>query len=58
MKKIFLFILTILTLFLTSCGQDTTQVAKDEFSKYYNGKDEVVLIRTIFKDLWIKIKEV
>ena len=22
------------------------------------GKDEVVLIRTIFKDLWIKIKEV
>ena len=22
------------------------------------GKDEVVMIRTIFKDLWIKIKEV
>lgn len=43
MKKIYLLFLTILTLFLTSCGQDTTQLAKDEFSKYYNGKDEVVL---------------
>lgn len=43
MKKIYLLFLTILTLFLTSCRQDTTQLAKDEFSKYYNGKDEVVL---------------
>lgn len=32
-----------LTLGLTSCRQDTTQIAKDEFSKYYNGKDDVVL---------------
>lgn len=29
---------------LTSCWrEDTTQLAKDEFSKYHNGKDEVVL---------------
>ena len=28
---------------LNSCGEDTTQEAKDEFSKYFNGKDEVVL---------------
>ncbi len=44
MKKIYLFILTILTLCLTSCRQDTTQFAKDEFSKYYNGKIEVALV--------------
>lgn len=43
LKKICLLFLTILTLLLTSCRQDTTQLAKDEFSKYYNGKDEVVL---------------
>ena len=43
MKKICLLFLTILTLLLTSCRQDTTQLAKEEFSKYYNGKDEVVL---------------
>lgn len=43
MRKICLLFLTILTLFLTSCRQDTTQLAKDEFSKYYNWKDEVVL---------------
>ena len=43
MKKIYLLFLTILTLLLTSCRQDTTQLAKDEFSKYYNGKDEVIL---------------
>ena len=43
MKKICLLFLTILTLLLTSCGEDATQLAKDEFSKYYNGKDEVVL---------------
>ena len=43
MKKTCLLFLTILTLLLTSCRQDTTQLAKDEFSKYYNGKDEVVL---------------
>lgn len=33
-----------IALCLTSCGTDTTQLAKDEFSKYYNGKDEVVLV--------------
>lgn len=43
LKRISLLFLTILTLLLTSCGQDTTKIAKDEFSKYYNGKDEVVL---------------
>ena len=43
MKKIYLLLFTIITLFLTSCGQDTTILAEDEFSKYYNGKDEVVL---------------
>lgn len=43
LKKICLLFLTILTLLLSSCRQDTTQLAKDEFSKYYNGKDEVVL---------------
>ena len=35
--------LIISVLLLTFCIQDTTQVAKDEFSKYYNGKDDVVL---------------
>lgn len=43
LKKICLLFLTVFTLLLTSCRQDTTQLAKDEFSKYYNGKDEVVL---------------
>lgn len=44
MKKVYLLFLIIFTLFLTSCGEDTTQLAKEEFSKYYNGQDEVVLI--------------
>ena len=43
LKKICLLFLTILTFLLACCRQDTTQLAKDEFSKYYNGKDEVVL---------------
>ena len=43
LKKICLLFLTVFTLLLTSCRQDTTQLAKDEFSKYYNGKDEVIL---------------
>jgi len=43
MKKICVLLLTILTLLLTSCGEDTTRLAKDEFSKYYNGRNEVVL---------------
>lgn len=44
LKKISLFILSILMILLTSCWrEDTTQLAKDEFSKYHNGKDEVVL---------------
>ena len=44
MKKICLLFLTVLSILLSSCRQDTTQLAKDEFSKYYNGKDEVALI--------------
>ena len=43
LKTICLLFLLILFLLLTYCRQDTTQLAKDEFSKYYNGKDEVVL---------------
>ena len=44
MKKVYLlFFLLILTILLTSCREETTQLAKEEFSKYYNGKDEVVL---------------
>ena len=43
LKKICLLFLTVFTLLLTSCRQDTTQLAEDEFSKYYNGKDEIVL---------------
>lgn len=39
MKKLYLFGLLSLVSFLTSCGDDTTQLAKDEFSKFYNGKD-------------------
>ena len=42
MKKICL-LFTLIPLLLVSCIEDTTQLAKDEFSKYYNGKDEVVL---------------
>ena len=30
-------------IYLELTREDTTQLAKDEFSKYYNGKDEVVL---------------
>lgn len=45
MKKVYLLFITILCLLLTSCMKDTTQLAKDEFSKYFNGKDEVVLIK-------------
>ena len=52
MKKICLVVLMILTLFLTACGEDTTQLAKDEFAKYHNGKDEVVL--TIHNSLYFE----
>lgn len=45
--------------------RDTDQILfggfKEDMSSLFlglYGKDEVVLIRTIFKDLWIKIKEV
>lgn len=34
---------------------------KEDMSSLFKGlygKDEVIMIRTIFKDLWIKIKEV
>ena len=44
MKKRRVLKISILFLFLTSCRQDNTQLAKDEFSKYFNGKDEVVLM--------------
>ena len=39
----FFLLFTISFLFFTSCREDTTQLAKDEFSKYYNEKEEVVL---------------
>ena len=39
-------------MFLTACGEDTTQLAKDEFAKYHNGKDEVVL--TIHDSLYFE----
>ncbi|MGN1155742.1 MAG: hypothetical protein ACI4TK_06160 [Agathobacter sp.] len=44
MKKLFLLMVSIFSLLLTSCGEDTTQIAKDEFSKFYSGNDEVVLL--------------
>ena len=49
MKKITVLLLSILCVCClvfgsTGCGQDTTQLAKDEFSKYYNGKNDVVLV--------------
>lgn len=37
---------------LTSCREDTTQLAKDEFAKYHNGKNEVVLC--IWTDLYFE----
>lgn len=43
-KNIWILFLSIFTLLLSSCGQDTTQLAKDEFSKYYNDIEEVALI--------------
>ena len=43
MKKVLLMILLIGFCF-ASCGQDTTQLAKDEFSKYYDGKNDVILV--------------
>lgn len=43
MKKLVLLIISCL-IFLTSCMEDNTQLAKDEFSKYFNGKNEVVLV--------------
>ena len=44
MKKICLLFLLIMSLFLTSCMEDTTQEAKEEFSKYFSGNNEVVLL--------------
>ena len=44
MKKPFLSFLIVFVFTLSSCWrEDTTQSAKNEFSKYFNGKDEVVL---------------
>lgn len=37
-------------------GEDTTQLAKDEFSKYYNGKNEVVLVQAF--DVYFESYEV
>ena len=49
MKKTLLVLLVLLAMCLTSCfREDTTQLAKDEFSKYYNGKNEVVLFDNDF----------
>lgn len=36
-------ILLTITILSTFCRKDTTQLAKDEFSKYFNGYDEVAL---------------
>lgn len=44
LRKICLLMISIFAILLTSCGDDTTQLAKDEFSKYDSGKDEVVLL--------------
>ena len=44
MKKICFLMISIFALLLASCGDDTTQLAKDEFSKYDSGNDEVVLL--------------
>ena len=43
MKKTWLLLLFILLSIVSSCGKDTTQLAKEEFAKYYNGIEEVVL---------------
>ena len=44
MKKVALFATLILVVCFTSCRQDNTQLAKDEFSKYYQGQNEVALV--------------
>lgn len=43
MKKIVCVLLVVISLLLTSCREDTTQIAKNEFLQYYNGEEEVVL---------------
>ena len=52
MRKInLLFVVCIVS--LISCRQDTTQLAKNEFSKYYNGKEEVKASATfVTKNVW------
>lgn len=42
-KTILLFLMLYFAVCLTSCGEDTTNLAKDEFGKYYNGKNEVAI---------------
>ena len=45
MKKVILLFVLCISFLFSSCSlfKDTTQEAKDEFSKYYNGKNDVVL---------------
>lgn len=55
MKKrigICLAVIMLILVSLTACAPDTTQLAKEEFSQYYNGKNEVVLI--IDEDLYFE----
>ena len=53
MRKVAVLLITILFAFCSaSCGEDTTQQAKDEFSQYYNGKNEVVV--TLLKYLYFE----
>ena len=62
MKKIILFVLIVFIFFSTSCSKDTTQEAKNEFTKYYNGNNEVVLIldykSLFFENSILKLKDI
>ena len=60
LKKVFSLLLIVVAFFLTSCWQDTTQEAKEEFSKYFNKKNEVVLIlhdHLYFEEYTLNIRE-
>lgn len=59
-KTLLLFIMVCFALCATSCREDTTNLAKDEFGKYYNGKNEVAIsmYSTIyFEDYKIDLNE-
>ena len=43
MKRVIALLCLFVVLLTTTCRKDTTQIAKDEFAKYHNGKNEVVL---------------